>query len=126
MDAVIAADPEYCNPYDAALAAHGPACVFLRDPEGRFRFDAEWTRDAWGRAADRAAALGVSAELPAHSPVWALARDNDSGYVQIVLATSPDLLHHHPRLAFRVYPSFHDAEQALVALGRPPLAVEPW
>jgi hypothetical protein len=107
-------DP-FCSPFDAVLAADGPPALFLRDPEGLFRFDPEWTRDAWGRS----------------NPVerrwcWVLARDRDSGYVQIVLATSPDLVADHPRLQLRVHGTLEAASEALARLGRPPLARDPW
>ncbi|MEZ4241150.1 MAG: hypothetical protein R3F59_34320 [Myxococcota bacterium] len=107
----------FCSPFDAALAANGAPAVFLRDVEGLLRFDAEWTRDAWGRAE------GAPQPGP---PRWALARDGDSGYVQLVMATSPDLLQRHPRLAFRTFDDAAAALDALAALGRPPMAPQPW
>jgi hypothetical protein len=105
----------FCSAFDAALADAGPPALFLEDPEGRLRFDPEWTRDAWGRT-------------PAVRPgrCWALARDADSGYVQIVLSTSPDLVLHHPRATFRAFDAEAPARAALAALGRPPIAREPW
>ncbi|MEQ1564747.1 MAG: hypothetical protein ABMA64_03830 [Myxococcota bacterium] len=111
-------DP-FCSPFDHALATSGPPAVFLRDPEGRMRFDADWTRDAWGRLAD-----GQPTGAPVHR--WLLARDHDSGYVQLVLVTSPELLSTHPRLALRPVPSREAAVAAIQALGRPPIAREPW
>lgn len=113
-------EPGFCSPFDERLAATGPPAVFLRDPEGLLRFDAEWTRDAWGRA--------EQAVDPAAAPVrcWALARDRDSGYVLLVLATSPALLGVHPRLSFRTFDGAPSALAALAELGRPPLAATPW
>jgi hypothetical protein len=105
----------FCSPFDALLATEGPPAVFLRDPEGLLRFDAEWTRDAYSRAPS-----------PAHAPCWGLARDRDSGYVQVVFATSPELLGTHPRLEFCTYPAREEVLAALAALGRPPIAKQPW
>jgi hypothetical protein len=111
----------FCSPFDERLAASGPPAVFLRDPEGLLRFDAEWTRDAWGRLEGR------DDPVASRSPCWALARDADSGYVQLVLATSPALLgDDHPRLSFRRFDDAASAIAALGALGRPPLARAPW
>jgi hypothetical protein len=93
----------FCSPFDRRLAEQGPPAVFLRDPEGRLRLDPEWTRDAWARLKGR-----------------------DSGYVQLVLATSPDLLAEHPRLQCRAFEEAHLAEEVLAALGRPPVVKEPW
>jgi hypothetical protein len=107
---------DFCSPFDHALAIRGPGAVFLRDPEGLLRFDPEWTRDAWGRARGD----------PGHEPRWVLARDRDSGYVLLVLVTSPALLADHPRLDLRSYPTADEARVALAALGRPPIATEPW
>lgn len=106
----------FCSPFDQHLAEAGPAAVFLPDPEGLLRFDAEWTRDAWSRAA------------PPLRPgfTWVLARDRVSGYVLMVLATSPDLLVDHPRLDLRRFADRDAARAALQALGSPPLARGPW
>lgn len=108
-------DDPFCNPFDALLAAEGPPAVFLRDPEGKLRFDPEWTRDAWGR-------LSVGERRWC----WAIARDRASGHVQLLLATSPDLVAEHPRLQFRTYDSQLQATEALSAIGRPPVAREAW
>ena len=102
----------FCSPFDERLATEGPPAVFLLDPEGQLRFDAEWTRDLWARAP-----AGL-----AHEVCWVLARDRDSGWVQIVLVTSPDLLAAHPRLDVRRVPSFAEASAARTALGPVPVA----
>lgn len=108
--------PEFCSPFDEALAHHGPAGVFLPDPEGAWRFQPNWTRDAWGRA-----------EGP-HTQgwVWTLLRDTDSGFVLLALVTSPTLLTEHPRLQVRACASREEAESTRAALGWPPLAGESW
>jgi hypothetical protein len=108
-------DDPFCNPFDALLAHEGPPAVFLRDPEGKLRFDAEWTRDAWGRLA-----------VGERRWCWVLARDRSSGHVQLLLATSPDLVGEHPRLQFRHYDSAEQAIAALAAIGRPPVTRDAW
>ncbi len=90
--------------------------MFLFDREGLLRFDAQWTRDAWGRSPGPHEA-GWS---------WVLARDRATGFVWMVLATSPQLLLEHPRLDLRAFGERAAAEAALSALGTPALAVEPW
>jgi len=102
----------FCSPFDERLAQHGPPAVFLLDPEGQLRFDAEWTRDLYARAP----------ETLAHEACWVLARDRDSGWVQIVLVTSPDLLASHPRLDVRPVAGFAEAAAARAALGPVPVA----
>jgi hypothetical protein len=123
MDGVrLVAEPRevsFCSPFDERLAHEGPPAVFLLDPEGQLRFDAEWTRDLWGRAADRP---GPGPAGLSHEVCWVLARDRDSGWVQIVLVTSPDLLAAHPRLDVRRVPSFAEASAARASLGPVPLA----
>ena len=108
--------PSFCSPFDETLAREGPAAVFLLDREGLLRFDAEWTRDCWGRHPG-----------PHDKQLcWALVRDRASGFVQQVLITSPTLLEGHPRLEAIRYPDADAARAALRALGRPPLVEEPW
>ncbi|MCB9685259.1 MAG: hypothetical protein H6735_09490 [Alphaproteobacteria bacterium] len=109
--------PDFCGPFDRALASSGAPAVFLFDTEGLLRFDPEWTRDAWQRVGEATPRLGTT---------WWLARDRASGYVLIVMATSPDLLAHHPRLDVRAYPDHASARAAREALGHPPIAPEPW
>lgn len=107
---------EFASPFDEQLAHAGPAAIFLRDHKGRWRVIPEWTRDCWGRA-----------EAPhPFAWTWLLARDLASGFVQIVLCTSPSLLREHPRLQLREVPDLATAEAELRALGIPTLAPEPW
>lgn len=107
---------EFCSPFDEALATTGPAAIFLPDREGLMRFEPSWTRDCWGRASGP----------HAYGRTWLLARDRASGFVQLVLATSPTLLVDHPRLDLRVFPDLEAARAALVALGDPPVVAEGW
>ena len=107
---------EFCSPFDHALAHGGPAAVFLVDRGGALRFDATWTRDTWGRAPGP------------HAPgwVWILLRDRASGYVQMVLVTSPTLLADHPRADVRVYETQQQAVAARAEFGAMPLAKDGW
>jgi hypothetical protein len=102
----------FCSPFDERLSHEGPPAVFLLDPEGQLRFDAEWTRDLYARA---------PATLT-RAPCWVLARDRDSGWVQIVLVTSPELLDQHPRLDLRPMQDYASAAAARAALGPVPVA----
>jgi hypothetical protein len=107
---------KFCNDFDAHLAQVGPAAVFLPDRDGLWRFDAEWTRDAWGR------------HPGPHSvrPVWCLLRDHDTGFVLLVLVTSPTLLPDHTRMDVRAYDSLDAARAARAELGRVPVSRVPW
>jgi len=110
---------EFCSPFDAALAAAGPPAVFLPDREGLLRFDAEWTRDAWGR------------NPGPHAPGarWTLLRDHDTGFVMLALVTSPTLLPEpdgHHRMDVRSFDSAEDATAARATYGEPPICTEAW
>ncbi|MCO4744122.1 MAG: hypothetical protein KC912_05000 [Proteobacteria bacterium] len=76
------------------------------------RFDPSWTRDTWGRA-----------EGP-HEPgwTWTVLRDQGSGFVFVVLVTSPTLLTEHPRLDVRQVTSREEAVRVAASFGDPPLA----
>jgi hypothetical protein len=78
---------DFASTFDQVLAHHGPAAVFLPDREGAWRFDADWTRDCWGR------------EPGPHAPGWrfVLVRDAATGFVNLVLVTGATLLAAHPR-----------------------------
>lgn len=107
---------EFCSPFDEALANGGPPGVFLFDPEGALRFQPTWTRDVYGRAPG----------THAHAWTWLLARDKATGFVQLVLVTSPTLLTEHPRLQLRVFASIEAARAELATWGRPAIAPDPW
>lgn len=107
---------EFGSPFDEALAKSGPAGIFLVDREGLLRFEATWTRDCWGRA------VGPHS----HGWTWLLARDRASGFVQLVLATSPTVLVMHPRLDLRTFADPESARAALAGIGNPPIAEEAW
>lgn len=106
----------FCSPFDEALARSGPAAVFLPDRDGELRFDADWTRDAWERAPGPHDTAWV----------WLLLRDRDTGFVNLLLVTSPTLIERHPRADVRAYPSAEAAIAARAAIGRPPVAREAW
>jgi hypothetical protein len=107
---------DFCSPFDARLASDGPPGIFLRDSDGVWRFQPTWTRDCWGRSP------GPHEE----GEVFVLARDEASGFVQLVYVTSPTLLTEHPRLQLRAYDTLSAAEEALAALGNPAVVTEPW
>ncbi|MCB9666105.1 MAG: hypothetical protein H6732_18500 [Alphaproteobacteria bacterium] len=106
----------FCNPFDEALARSGLAAVFLLDREGLLRFDATWTRDAWGREpGPHAAGEG-----------WLLFRDHQTGFVTLALVTSPTLVPSWPRADVRRFGTQAEAEAARAAFGVPPVTREPW
>ena len=107
---------KFATAFDEALATSGPPAVFLPDREGLLRFDADWTRDCWERATDALAA----------GQVWVLLRDRATGFVNLLLVTSPALLVAHPRGDVRAYGTFAEASTALAAFGTPALAGAPW
>lgn len=106
----------FCSDFDAALAAAGPGAIFLPDREGLLRFDAEWTRGAWGRCPGE----------HARAPAWALLRDHDTGFVLLVYTTARTLLTEHPRMSVRLFEARASAEQARSAFGHPPISPEAW
>lgn len=106
----------FCSPFDERLAREGPPAVFLFDPDGELRFDAEWTRDAYARVRGPMTGGGC----------WILARDRDSGWVQLVYATSPDLLRSHPRLDVRPVRDAAEGKAARAALGPVPVVTGSW
>jgi hypothetical protein len=117
----------FCSSFDETLARHGPPAVFLFDPEGQLRFDAEWTRDAWSRAPEQP--RHEPFELPATASrmaCWVLARDRDSGWVSLVLVTSPELLAHHPRLDLRRVSDVAEGRAVRASLGAVPVAKGAW
>lgn len=107
---------EFCSPFDEQLAHHGPAGVFLRDSDRVWRFQPTWTRDLWGRAPGP----------HAHGHRFVLARDTGSGFVMLLLVTSPTLLTEHPRLQLRAYTTLDEATEAWKALGDPAVVPDPW
>lgn len=107
---------DFNSPFDQQLAERGPACIFLPDREGMLRFDAEWSRDAWGRY--------PGPHVRAFT--WTLLRDRDTGFVMIALVTSPTLLPDHPRMEVRAFESVEEAQAARASFGAPPLSPAPW
>ena len=107
---------EFASAFDEALASGGPAALFLPDREGKLRFDVDRTRDCWERAPGP------------HSlcHVWLLLRDHDTGFVNLVLATSPSLLVVHPRADVRSYADRESADLARTSIGTPPVSREAW
>jgi hypothetical protein len=107
---------EFCNQFDEELARRGPAGVFLFDHKGRLRFDSSWTRDVWQRAPAEPNGLWR----------WLLLRDRDSGFVQLALVTSSNLIPTHPRLQIRVFESLEEARAVRQGFGAPPVSKEVW
>lgn len=106
----------FCNPFDEALAYAGPAAVFLPDREGLMRFEPTWTRDAYNR-------------LPGpheHGHTWVLVRDHRTGFVTLLLATSPTLVPEWPQADVRHFATREEATAARAALGTPPVVREGW
>ena len=107
---------KFCSIYDETLAAHGPAAVFLPDKRGAWRFDPEWSRDAWLRD-----------EGPhAHGRSFRLWRDTQTGYVVLLMVTSETLLIQHPKGQVRSYATLEEAQHARKEFGQPPLSPTPW
>lgn len=107
---------EFCSPFDEALARTGPAAVFLPDRDGLLRFEPDRTRDCWERTPGPHEAGWT----------WLLLRDRGTGFVNLLLVTSPTLIPSHPRADVRRYEDVGAAQAALSAFGRPALAVEAW
>ena len=107
---------KFCSPFDEGVARGGPPAVFLPDEAGIWRLAVEWTQDAWLRSPGP------------HRSGWRylLVRDRGTGFVQLALATAPDLLDAHPRGDVRAYDTLDEAMTARSTFGRPPLAREAW
>ena len=106
----------FCSPFDEALAQRGPASVFLPDQEGLWRFDASWTRDAWGRAPGP----------HVHQRTYLALRDQRSGFAFVALVTSPTLITAHPRLDVRPFEDLEDARRFVRTFGDPPCSEVSW
>lgn len=106
----------FCSPFDERLALEGPPAIFRVDRDGDWRFDAEWTRDCYGR-------LEESVPL---NPHYVLVRDVATGFVQMMLATSPPLLAQSPRIEVRMYDDYATASAALAVFGQPPVTDDSW
>ena len=109
-------DLQFCSPFDEAAAHSGGAAIFLLDREGALRLAPNWSRDCWSRAPGPHASKWT----------WTLARDRDSGFVQLVLATSPTLLVTHPRFDLHAAADLQSALARLETYGTPAIAPEPW
>jgi hypothetical protein len=109
-------EPSFPSAFDEALAREGPAAVFLPDRDGHFRFEPDWTRDAWERA--------PGPHVRGWS--WLLLRDQGTGFVSLLLVTAPTLMEAHPRADVRRFPSLTLALEARCAFGAPPVTRVPW
>lgn len=103
--------PPFATPFDEAVARSGAAALFTLDHQGELRLTSDRTRDAWN----------LLTGPPAPGWTHCLVRDRGTGWVQYLLATSPDLVAQHPRADIRVFADGAAALAALSAYGRPPL-----
>ena len=108
--------PLFCCPFDEHLATTGAPAIFRLDRDGDWRLDVEWTRDCWGRLDS----------VPVQGTVYALVRDIATGFVQVMCATSPDLLKSREDVQIRQFAVYADAASAFAELGRPPVVEQPW
>lgn len=119
LSADLLADPDlppFCDPFDEALARSGPPALFTVDAHGALRLDADRTRDGWSRVEG----------APSREPALFLVRDRATGWVQLVLVTSPALLVAHPRADAVRYPAVAQARAVLRALGSLPIDRSAW
>lgn len=108
--------PPFCDPFDEGIARAGAPAIFTVDAEGALRLDAERSRDALSRL-----------EAPARPGLCpCLVRDRATGWVQLVLATSPDLVVSYPRADIAVYARGAEAVAALSRLPDPPVWRGAW
>ncbi len=111
---------EFCSSFDRAVAHEGPEALFVRDREGLWRLAPNWTRNAYEALdGDRSARSSAAWR-------WLLARDHDTGFVQLLLCTGPDLLHNHPRMDLQCFVGLEEAQTARKAYGDPPVCLESW
>ena len=108
--------PLFCCPFDAHLATTGPPAIFRLDRDGDWRLDVEWTRDCWGRIDG----------TPSPRTVYALVRDIPTGFVQMMCATSPDLLASREDVQVRFFEVYSEAAAAFAELGQPPVVETTW
>lgn len=106
----------FADAFDQALAEAGPPALFTHSPDGELKLDLIKTRDAWDRLA----------HPPERDPAHCLLRDEATGYVQYVLATSRALVAEHPRASVVTFDSAGAALEALAELGSPPVVRGPF
>lgn len=107
---------KFCSTYDETLAKEGPAAVFLPDKRGAWRFDAEWSRDAWLRE-----------EGPHQRNMgYRLWRDANTGYIVLLMVSSDTLLTTHPKGQLRTFRTLDEAEAAREQYGKPPVDRKAW
>ncbi len=111
---------EFCSSFDRAVAHEGPEALFIRDREGLWRLAPNWTRNAYD------ALEGDRAQSAQKTWRWLLARDHDTGFVQLLLCTGQDLLHAHPRMDLQYFDGLEEGDAARSAYGDPPVCKETW
>lgn len=111
---------EFCSSFDRAVAHEGPEALFVRDREGLWRLAPNWTRNA------HEALEGAHREGASRKWRWLLARDHDTGFVQLLLCTGEDLLHTHPRMDLQSFAGLEQALDVRRTYGDPPICKESW
>ncbi len=108
---------DFANRFDALLAHQGPPALFTVDADGELRLSPDRTRDTLEHVGDD--------PMPMR---WChlLVRDQATGWVQYILATSPDIIPHIGGCEVREVASQQEAQRQLDALGPLPLAPTPW
>lgn len=107
---------DFASPFDEQLARSGTPAIFLFDHKDCWRMEPQWTRDCWGRC-----------DGP-HEHGWRFAalRDRGTGFVWVVLVTSPTLLVAHPRLDVKLFPTLEAAQAERDRYGSPAKCEEAW
>jgi len=100
---------EFVSTYDEVMATRGPPGIFLRDPDGLWKFDSDLSRDCWERAAPLE-----------REPGFGLLRDESTGFNTPVFVTGRALLSDHPRATVRWFDDLDALMEALADLGSPP------
>ena len=125
-------DFPFADPFDQAVAHHGPPAVFTVDHKNQLRLNGDRSRETWTRILEESTPPRPPGEAdpvrPDSDVVWChcLFRDHGTGWVQYILVTSPALCSEHPRADVRRYDNQAQALAALAALGRPPIAEDSW
>lgn len=101
----------FCSPYDLALAETGPATIFLRTLEGLWRVQPDLSRDGCERLK----------RVPERDEGYGLMTDRATRFVTPVFTTSLALFEDHPRVDVQWFEDEAAMDEALLALGRPPL-----
>lgn len=100
---------EFVSDYDAEMARRGPPGIFLRDPDGLWKYNADLTRDTWERTHPLERDCG-----------FGLMRDRATGFNTPIYVTGRALFIDHPRVDVIWFEDLASLGAALAALGSPP------